>query len=598
VIEAGPQVSGVLGIDVPGLKGSTLGGTYDWSFLTTPQPGLNGRPSFWSRGKVLGGSSALNFLVYDRGSEIEYAWDKLGNSGPPWNWDVLFPEMQKSVNFTGPNTGNTAPTKGPVHATVPRYVPAQQQPFIPTVASLGIPTNTRSQEGNPIGVEFQPSTIDATNYNRSWAANSYLPLAGKGVTVLTNTRVAKINFKQTRAPNSASGSSRRSSTLPPVPTQQQATGITLQDGTTITAMHEVILSAGSVQSPGLLELSGIGQPCVITALSTKPKVLLDLPGVGENLQDHLRVQTSYQLKPNFTSFDKVTYNSTFSAEQLNLWFAGKTSIFDYNGSGFIFADWALALGKSSASKLLSLAKGAANASNIVDATKLSWLGRSDVSQLEVFFADGYTGSKGYPAAGSPLYGQGFSTLLGVILHPFAKGSIHLNTSASDPLSAPPVINPNYLNNKYDVQALVEISKFLRKVATTKPLSDVFVTEYEPGYDVIPNTPGDANDALWASYVQNVTDTLWHPCGTLAMLPQSKNGVVDGNLRVYGTSGLRVVDASVIPVIVGAHMQSLVYGIAERAAELIIGDWDASGKSNGADAVAGPESQRRWPWEEE
>lgn len=536
----------MLGINVPGLKGSTFGSQYDWNFTTAPQPDVKNRVFSWDRGKVLGGSSAINLLVYDRASSVEYdGWEQLGSSG--WNWDTMLPAMEKSENFTGANTGTYGDggvgTQGPIHSVIDRYVPAQQYPFIPTVSGLGIPTNLNSLGGNPIGVMFQPASIDPTHYNRSYSANGYLPLAGPNLAVLTDTRVAKINFNY-------NGS------------VQYATGVTLQDGSAITATREVILSAGSIQSPGLLELSGIGQSSVVAALNTT--LLIELPGVGENLQDHLRVQSAYQLKSNYTSFDILRYNTTFSTEQLDKWIAGEFSIYDYSGSGFIFADWKQVVGEDS--QLVALAQAAmGNSSNPVDQKKLQWLGDPAVPQVEAIFADGYTGVKGYPAPGTPLYGQGFSTLIGGLMHPLSLGSVHVDPA--DPLGSQPIIDPRYLSDgNYSLQGLIEIAKFLRRVARTPPLADVFVDEYEPGYDVVPL---NATDDQWGAYVLNVSDTFYHPTGTCAMLPRADGGVVDSELRVYGTANLRVVDASIIPVQIAAHIQSAVYGIAERAAEMII-----------------------------
>ncbi|EWC47253.1 hypothetical protein DRE_03372 [Drechslerella stenobrocha 248] len=547
ILEAGPSPpADEPGINIPGLKGSTLFGPYDWKFLTTPQENINDRVVGQMRGKVLGGSTALNFMVWDRAAKAEYdAWEDIGNHG--WAWGTILKYMLKVENYV--QTSNVFGLKkgvgkdGPIQTTVNRIQPPQQLPFIPTLNNLGVPTNLESLNGNPIGVSYQPSNIRASNYTRSWAPE-YLWIAGSNIHVVTDATVKNVTLKSTSK-------------------GQRATGVTLEDGTVYTATKEVILSAGTFQSPLILEASGIGQSPLLTAAGIKP--ILDLPGVGQNLQDHVYVSASYQLKPGFTSFDSLTTNATYAAEQMALYQSGQPSAFDYNGSIFAFLNWKQILGSDlDINQLAALSASP----GIVDQTKLSFLTnpatKSGIPQVEIIFADGYTGTKGYPAAGSPGYGNQYISLLGILQHPFSKGSVHLDP-ASPSVSAP-VINPNYLSKPYDTEALVQIVKYLRKAATTAPLADILVGEYEPG-------PAVNTNAKISAYVRDTVSTLWHPVGTCAMLPKNQNGVVDCNLKVYGTTNLRVVDASVIPVQLSAHIQTAVYGIAERAAQLIGNGYD-------------------------
>jgi choline dehydrogenase-like flavoprotein len=334
----------------------------------------------------------------------------------------------------------------------------------------------------------------------------------------------------------------------------------LANGTVINATQEVILSAGSFLSPGLLEMSGIGNKTILAAAGIKQ--LIDLPGVGENLQDHIRIQTSYQVKENYTSFDILRYNTTYATEQLQLWIDGKYSIYDYTGSAYTFMTWKQAIGNDST--LRALAKAAVGSSkHPADTKKLEWMSDHTIPQLEVIMSDGYTGVKGYPANGTTLFGKGFFSLLAAVVHPFSRGTVHIN--ASDPLGKP-IIDPNYLSNDYDLQAAIAATKKCRQIALTPPLRDVWDSEYEPGLDNV-NT-----DAEWKDFVLNTTLTIYHPVGTCAMLPRKDGGVVDAKLKVYGTRNLRVVDASIMPVLISAHLQTAVYGIAEMAADIII--WDS------------------------
>jgi choline dehydrogenase-like flavoprotein len=386
LIEAGPSALGEDRINIPGRKGSTLGTIYDWNFTTIAQPAAKNRIFAAPRGKVLGGSSALNLMTWDRASVPEYdAWGDLDNPG--WSWSSMIAAMKKVENFTdSADYGSTGVgTTGPIKTVINRFIPEQQKSWIPTMNNLGVPLNLESLGGNPLGVMYQPSNIDSAIWNRSYAANGYLPRASTNLQVMTGTRVSKINLKK-------------------LGRFQVATGVTLQDGTVIRAREEVVLSAGSIQSPGMLELSGIGRQSVLTAAGVSQVV--DLPGVGENLQDHIRIQSSYQLKDNYTSFDILRYNATFAAEQLALWRAGQYSMYDYTGSGYTFTNWKKAIGDDSA--LVSLARQKVIGSgSVVDRKKLAFMSNPAVPQLEVIFSDGYTGLKGYPQPGTALYGKGF-----------------------------------------------------------------------------------------------------------------------------------------------------------------------------------------------
>lgn len=256
----------------------------NWNFSSIAQPGLNGRSIDVNRGKVLSGSSAMNFLCYDRASAAEYdAWGELGSPG--WNWDTMIHGMTGSENFTS-NDGDVHGRSGPIKSTHNRIVPDALKQWQSTVGKLGVPINDGgSLGGSPVGVMFQPTNIDVTNYTRSYSANSYLPKAGPNLSVRTNAHVVKALFSQSNG--------------------LAATGVALDNGSTILARKEVILSAGSIHSPKLLELSGIGQSAVLPKAGVKKP--LHLPGVGENYQDHIHTSNTYRLKEGYESFDPMTF---------------------------------------------------------------------------------------------------------------------------------------------------------------------------------------------------------------------------------------------------------------------------------------------------
>ncbi|KAH7347081.1 hypothetical protein BKA66DRAFT_432829 [Pyrenochaeta sp. MPI-SDFR-AT-0127] len=534
VIEAGPDGRQEPGIFIPGRKGSTLGGKYDWNLTTVAQPSANNRTFTQPRGKVLGGSSALNLMTWDRTSIAELdAWEKLGNKG--WNWKNLYSAMLKAETFLpSPAYGTQGVGKtGPIRTLINRIFPIHQFTWIPTLNNLGLPTNRESLNGKPIGVSTQPSNV-SPKYVRSYAPE-YLKLTKDNLVLKMETRVAKINFKG-----------------------KTAVGVTLEDGTVIKAKKEVILSAGSLQTPGILELSGVGNATTLKKFGIP--VVRNLPSVGENLQDHIRIQSSYQLKPEFPSFD-VLRNTTRAAVELALYNAGGVSLYDYTASGYAYFPWTT-VSKDIAAKLRSLVEGDSSLTSPIDKVKKSYFSpalSATVPQLEVIFSDGYTGVKGYPAATSPLFGIGTFALIGVVQHPLSKGNVHIGSAN---INDKPLINPNYLSHPYDLQAATNLAKFLRTIATSKPMSDIWTEEYEPGNAV-------QTDEDWKKYALANTLSIFHPIGTAALLPEKDGGVVDSNLKVYGIKRLRVVDASIIPLLPSAHIQTLVYGIAERAAEMII-----------------------------
>jgi choline dehydrogenase-like flavoprotein len=542
VIEAGPAAWDEEKINIPGRKGSTLGGPYDWNFTTVVQPDAAGRRFNVNRGKVLGGSSALNLMTWDRGAKADYdAWEQLGNEG--WNWENFIAAMEAVETFKPDPRydGGGVGYDGPIHTTINRVIPPHQQGFIPALEGLGVPENKESLNGDPLGVMTQPSNVRASNYTRSYSP-TYLSIAGPNLHVRTNTTVSKLSICE-----GDDG--------------LVADGVYIGDEL-IMATQEVILSAGSIQSPQLLELSGIGQEEVITAAGIEH--IHSLPGVGENLQDHLRIQTSYYLKDQYTSFDDVRVNTTLAAEQLSLWRSNEVSLYDYTGSGYTYMTWDQALGSNGSARMAALARESADLTNPVDAKKLEYLTTSlnaSVPELEVIFSDGYTGVRGVPAVAN--HTTRFFSLIAVVQHPFSRGSIHINATSPD---GKPVIDPNYLSKPYDLQAAKEAAKYNRRIAQTPELRKFWVAEYEPGLDVV------QTDEQWLSYARNNTLSIYHPMGTCHMGPLEHGGVVDKDLKVHGVAGLRIVDASVIPIQPSAHIQTMVYGIAEIAAKKIAGEY--------------------------
>lgn len=529
------------------MRGSPLGGPLDWNLKTIPQEGLGHRSADLPRGRVLGGSSAFNFLVHDRAAAAEYdSWEEdFGNEG--WNWEALIEAMTRADNFTGFNSeyygSEGVGDSGPIQAVINPRITEFQDTWIPTLNSLGIETNLESLGGDVNGVMYQPSSIDSQRWVRSYSANSYLPLAGSNLKVWTDTSVAKVNLKKNKKHK-----------------DHRATGVTLANGTVITARREVILSAGTLLTPGLLERSGIGRTDILSSAGVQQ--LINLRGVGENLQDHIRIQLAYQLKDGLTSLDALLFDPAYAQEQLALYYAGEESIWRHTGFAFAFANWEQLVGDEVDERLKHTAHERDGPRPLFAKTMLKWLEDPDVPQLELVFTDAYLGPKGYPTAGTELFGRSFITIIASLMHPLSHGNVHI---ASSDFGIKPIIDPKYLSHEYDVQALVEAFKYIRKIADTEPLRGMWVSEYEPGLEDV------ATDEEIRAFVINNTLTVYHPVGTAAMMPKKEGGVVDETLTVYGTQNLRVVDASVMPVMISAHTTTAVYGIAEMAASLILSE---------------------------
>ena len=545
VIEAGPDGRNDQRIYIPGLRGSTFNTPLDWVFPTIPQTHANGRVVTHPRGRVLGGTSAINLMVWDRASIREFdAWEELGNTG--WNWENMYSAMLKVENFQRRNGeaqygDEGVAYGGPIQTSMLENPPPHMQACIPTLERLGLKKNLESLSGRVLGTMYQPTNNFLGNHTRSYSA-SYLPLAGENLVLMFNTTVWKValNKKSSRA-----------------------TGVVILNGTVIKAKKEVILSSGSLMTPKILELSGIGAKGILEKAGIKQ--LINLPGVGENLQDHLRIQTTYQLYPNITGMDILRYNATRAAIELELYRQGKTSLYQYSGSCYGFLTWDQALNSSDSSKLLQLARSSTDSTNIIDRKKLSLFEQAStasVPQLEIIFGDGYTGHRGYPANGTSGHGKKYATILAGIMHPFARGSVHINSS--DP-NTKPILDPKYLSTPYDFEALRQAVKFTRKLSLTPPFNGLWTDAYDGDLSI-------DTDEEWEQYVRNNVWTFFHPLGTCAMLPKKENGVVDHELRVYGLEALRIVDASVVPIIVSGHIQTALYGIAERAAEMVAREW--------------------------
>ncbi|CAE6346970.1 unnamed protein product [Rhizoctonia solani] len=563
VIEAGEYLPDDPLINTPSSAFGIYGNAkYDWLFKTVPQTNVNNRELDLPRGKVLGGSSAINVMVFDRASKVEYdAWAKLGNPG--WDWKGLLPNMEAAERFTGidpfrANYTDADPSSifpsqgrnGPVAGSYNNWYGDITLPFGKSMASLGISTNFNPDSGNAYGVFNSATSVNRTTGRRSYAASTYYAYNAHrpNFVVLTGAQATKVNFKDSKNNNK--------------PENLVATGVSFVHKSqtyTVKAKKEVILAAGAFQSPQLLELSGIGNSTILQNSGVKP--LIDLPGVGENYQDHIFATTTYELKPGSSSqdFDVLRNNATFAAAATAQYNATHDGILSYSGSILSFFNLNLMATSAEMANLTAQLAREIASENLTPLQNASyeiqkeWL-KEKVGLVEVIMNPGYSG------AGVPKANTSYMSLIAAIQHPFSRGNIHINSS--DPLVAPR-IDPNYFSKSIDLQTLVHTVRFGLKLSKTEPLASLIVARQDPAPEV-------TTDNAIIDYVKASAATIHHPIGTAALAPKELGGVVDVNLKVYGTANVRVVDASVIPLHIGTHIQRTVYGIAEKAAKIIKG----------------------------
>lgn len=571
IIEAGQYLPNDALIDVPSNVGlNNNNPKYDWRFNTTQQVHLDNRTVAHARGKVVGGCTAINSLIFDRGSKEEYdAWAEVGNDG--WDWAGLLPSFRASYNYTGMTEGqqigsgfnisdeNTQShdilgSGGAIQVSQNTYYSDISVPYVKTTNSLNITINTAPDSGDPVGIYNPPASIDRKTGKRSYAAAYYTANLNKtNFVVLTGAQATKVNF----LPNKQDG-------------KIVASGVTFQvNGTSyvVNATKEVILSAGVFQSPQLLELSGIGNATLLQSHGITP--LIDLPGVGENLQDHAMSAQMWQVKPGVKTWDQLRINQTFVAEAALQYNTTHDGIMSSGRSVLTFTSFKTTAGGNDTEYqgMLSTLEGWLNSttqtplqSKQYDIQK-RWINEETAPGIEFLMVPigGFTRTR-------VVNETSYMTVLTVLQHPFSRGSVHINSS--DPLELPNV-DPRYLSSPFDLAALVQGLKFINKLVSSAPLSDLIDTRVDPATNS--TTTQD-----FEQYVRASLQTIKHPIGTCAMAPRNLNGVVDSSLKVWGSANLRVVDASILPQHVAAHLQSTVYAIGEKAGDII-----KSGRSTGA-----------------
>ncbi|KAJ7145705.1 GMC oxidoreductase [Mycena epipterygia] len=558
VIEAGEANIGDPNILVPAQFGRTFKNSkYDWAFMTEKQKFSNNNEFMWSRGKGLGGSSGLNFYAWIKppATDID-AIEKLGNPG--WNWKEYLKYSQRSETFHPPGEEqmNLYPhtyessfhgTSGPIHTTIPFHFHAVDSLFQQTLVKKGLKSIKDPYGGDINGTWIANSTLDPSTWTRSYAATGYfLPAQERpNLTVLTDATITRIVFND------------------PISGQNlTATGVEFVHSARtyhVNAKCEVILSAGTIQNPKILELSGVGRAEVLGHLGVDVKIELD--GVGENVQEHTFIGVSYELAGSPETWDRMR-EPAYAAEAMKLHSEGRGP----QRMGITsFAYFPLSAATPEAPALIDRAAEGLRTNEMLPPglqeqldLQLACLRDDSAPDLELV---------GFPSLfttrAPPEPGKSYFTLLGVSNHPLSRGTIH--AKSTDPFDNPS-IDPHYFENDFgrfqsDLEILVQHLKYIRTMAQTEPMKSGVVREVDPG-------PACVTDEDIREYIKNTLLTPWHTIASCSMLPREKNGVVDPDLKVYGTNNLRIVDISILPLHIAAHTQATAYMIAEKAADLI------------------------------
>lgn len=496
LLEAGPKDRS-LWIHLPiGYAKTMFDPVYNWGFETLPEPNMDGRRMYWPRGRGLGGSSSINGLIYVRGQPEDYdAWRDAGNRG--WGWkDVLPYFIRMESNSRGASAYHGA--NGPQACSDIGRPHELMEAIIRAGEALGVPRNDDFNGAAQEGVGYYQLFTRAGW--RCSTADGYLRPARKrpNLAVRAGAQATRVLFEGRKA---AGVEYRRGGALHRVG-----------------AAREVILAAGAVQSPQLLQLSGVGPAALLRDFEIP--VVADLPGVGENLQDHLQLRLIYKVAKPITTNDDL--RSLARRVRIGL-------------EWLLFRRGPLAVGINQGGLFTRL------------------MPEARTPDIQFHF-----GTVSAEVAGGPPHPWSGCTFSVCQLRPQSRGSIRI--ASKDPLTAP-AIRANYLDAALDRRYAVAALEYARRLASTPALAPYLTEEYRPG-------PGVKGADALLDFARRYGQTIFHPAGTCRM-GEDDLAVVDARLKVRGVEGLRVVDCSIMPTIVSGNTAAPVIMIAEKAAATIL-----------------------------
>ena len=471
----------------------------DWRFRTAPEAGLNGRSLIYPRGRLLGGCSSINGMLYIRGQAADYdAWRQMGNTG--WGWDEVLPYFLKSEDYYAGEIPGQHGAGGGLRIEEQRLSWEILDAWKDAAVAAGIPESTDFNLGDNFGVGYFKVNQKA-GFRWSVARGFLRPaMARPNLTVLTHAQSEGLILKG-----------------------RHIEGVRFQlKGTPaeVRARREVILSAGAIGSPHLMQLSGLGPGALLQQHGID--VIHDIPELGENLQDHLQIRCAY----------KVTGVKTLNTMASSMF-----------GKALIGMDYLLRRRGPMAMAPSQLGAFAYSSENLAS------------PDLEYHVQPVSLDAFGQPP-------HNFPAITASVCHLRPESRGHVRLATPDPREHP-VIQLNYLSTEGDRRVAARAIRLTRRIMAQKPLARYQPEEFKPG-------PAFQTDAELAKGAGDIASTIFHPVGT-ARMGNDPGAVVDARLRVNGVTGLRVVDASIMPRITSGNTQAPVIMIAEKAADMILHD---------------------------
>ncbi|KAJ7476593.1 alcohol oxidase [Mycena latifolia] len=575
VIEAGMYRPNDTTIDVPNSQGYIGNPDYDWGFTSTLQEGLNNRPI----GKLVGGSSGINGLAWRRAAADDYdAWSDVIDDAS-WSFDSLLPYFKKSENWTPPTIlypgqADTSALKesqgtgGPIQVSYNNYVTDLDVPLVSSAVNCGWNFNESPNGGNSSGISPLARDVSPTLGVRFYAAPGYFAPVEQdsNLIVLTGAQATKINFATIKGQIIASS----------VDFVVAGQKLVACSSTPVYILTMLVLP-GALKTPQLLEVSGVGNSTLLTSLGIP--TILDIPQIGENLQDHPLIANDFNVRSGFQTlgtsvFYRLGRRTHCDVDQLrfNSTATSRTGPMTYTFSFFAAVPLQSVVNASQASSLL------AKLDSEIAATTLTPLQKVQYTHQRAAFADGKIGTVGYSLvasgglASTPGANSSYLTLVAAAMQPFSRGSVHINSQNA---TLAPTIDVGYLKFDFDADVVTAGLKFTEKWTSTAPLSEMISG---------PNVPSASqyeSDVELKEYVRSSLIAFNHLAGTTAMAPKAiggesitsnaclaihinnVSGVVDSNLMVYGLQNVRVVDAGIFPMLITAPLQPTVYAIAEK-----------------------------------
>ncbi|CAL1708210.1 unnamed protein product [Somion occarium] len=517
-----------------------FGKEYVYPYMTNKQLFLNNSVRPWFRGKGLGGSAAVNFQLWMRPPAEEVNdLERLGNAG--WNWDDFQRLIRKVERFYPPTTE----VQQRLNSDCNNWnLGSDDLKLQQTVLNSGIELACNPLGGDPTGTFFAPCTYDPTTHTRAYPTTAYY---------LPNKE--RLNLKVL-----VFARGNRLITTKELDGSIVATAVELDHGGqiyTVNVTREVVLSSGTLKSPHILELSGIGRKDVLEKIHVPLK--LELPGLGENVQEHLLIAISYEIRDDvqFDTIDLLRDYPELVEKHAELRTSGE-GIFTMGLTNATFASV-----DTISSKARAIIQGARDAILAKIESYSSALQEQYKIQLERL-ENGAPSCEivSFPGLSTmynpPKFGKRYLTLAVGLNHPFSRGTIH--SLSSDP-AVDPEFDPHYLDHDIDLHIMTELVKFTRGLSRISPLKDVIAKEHNPGQGV-------QTDEEIREWIRDRCSSFWHTAGSCSMLPQASDGVVDEKLKVHGTTNIRVADLSILPLHFVGHPSSFVYYIAEKGAEII------------------------------